>query len=132
MGYSPWGHKESDTTEHAHTHLRYFPLRFKKVFLDLLIECQASQYAGAGLRHTNRREGVFPLGFLAALRASGRKGLFGGHHVHRKLEISTSLSSQLTKLASSKDPGSKPQGQPVFRETQVESPQDNDSLMLEK
>ena len=20
MGYSPWGHKESDTTEHAHTH----------------------------------------------------------------------------------------------------------------
>ena len=21
MGYSPWGHKESDTTEHAHTHI---------------------------------------------------------------------------------------------------------------
>ena len=20
-GYSPWGHKESDTTEHAHTHI---------------------------------------------------------------------------------------------------------------
>ena len=52
--------------------------------------------------------------------------------MHRKPEISTSLSSQVTKLASSKDPGSKPQGQPVFRETQVESPQDNDNLLLEK
>jgi len=20
VGYNPWGHKESDTTEHAHTH----------------------------------------------------------------------------------------------------------------
>ena len=75
---------------------------------------------------------MFPSGILAALRASGRKGLFGGHRMHRKPEISTSLSSQVTKLASSKDPGSKPQGQPVFRETQVESPQDNDNLLLEK
>ena len=22
VGYSPWGHKESDTTEHAHAHTR--------------------------------------------------------------------------------------------------------------
>ena len=23
LGYSPWGHKESDTTEHAHTHMSF-------------------------------------------------------------------------------------------------------------
>ena len=22
MGYSPWGHRESDMTEHAHTHMK--------------------------------------------------------------------------------------------------------------
>ena len=28
MGYSPWGHKELDTTEHAHTHTHTIYARF--------------------------------------------------------------------------------------------------------
>ena len=41
MGYSPWGHKESDVTEHTHTHTRthiyvlflcYFPVWFLRDF----------------------------------------------------------------------------------------------------
>ena len=27
MGYSPWGHKESDTSDLAHTHAQIHPLR---------------------------------------------------------------------------------------------------------
>ena len=43
MGYSPWGRKESDTTEHTHTHklISYLYFSFIMIFL-----------AGFGIRIT--------------------------------------------------------------------------------
>ena len=35
MGYSPWGHKESDTTEHTHTHTHTHTLPSSKFILSL-------------------------------------------------------------------------------------------------
>ena len=33
MGYSPWGHKGSDTTEHAHVHTHaYYPPVLESIF----------------------------------------------------------------------------------------------------
>ena len=47
VGYSPWGHKELDTTErlsthactptHRHTHTKFFPLTFKKSLLKYIL-----------------------------------------------------------------------------------------------
>ena len=47
VGYSPWGHKELDTTErlsthactptHRHTHSKFFPLTFKKSLLKYIL-----------------------------------------------------------------------------------------------
>ena len=31
MGYSPWGHKESDTTDRLHFHFQMFPRMFPNV-----------------------------------------------------------------------------------------------------
>ena len=42
MGYGPWGHKESDTTERLHTHTHTMMRKVEHLFMCLLAICMSS------------------------------------------------------------------------------------------
>ena len=48
MGYSPWGRKESDTTEHTHTHTRTHIQRmiFCKELAPVIMGADKSEFLG--------------------------------------------------------------------------------------
>ena len=75
MGYSPWGHKGSDTTERLSTHARMSIVKVQVAQLWQTL-CNPVDYIVRGIRSLSLLQGIFPAQVVSPGLLRGRQSLY--------------------------------------------------------